>query len=264
MPDWQIITGDCLEVLPTLPEAALVYADPPFLTGQTRRGKAGSFDDRGTLGQYLETHIPRLLAAWRLVDSRGCLVVHLDWHVAAHVRVELDRVLGSHHFASEIVWRYRRWPTKTPNFQRVHDVLLRYVKVPGASRWNQLYEPLSASTVETWGDRRQERQDGRSVATEEPSPGCPMGDVWDLPIVAPVAHERTGYPTQKPERLLERLVLALTDPGDLVIDPYCGSGTSVAAASRLGRRGIGIDENPEATEVASKRLSALTDWRVPA
>lgn len=259
---WDIITGDCLEVLPVLPEAAMVYADPPFLTGQRRVGKAGSFDDRGNLESYLAHHVPRLLAAWERLDARGSMVVHLDWHVAPWVRVNLDELLGIRHFASEIIWRYRRWPTKTPNFQRVHDVLLRYVKTPGSSRWNQLFEPLSASTVETWGDRRQQREGRRSVSTDEPSMGCPMGDVWELPIVAPVARERTGYPTQKPERLLERLLLALTDPGDLVIDPYCGSGTTCAVAARLGRSAIGIDRNPEATAVARKRLDRLTGDKV--
>lgn len=249
---WQILQGDCLEVLPTLPQAALVYMDPPFGTGKTQKLKAGEYADPARTDGLLE----RILAAWDRVDSRGCLVVHLDWHAAAHVRVALDRELGAKHFASEIIWRYRRWPTKQPNFQRVHDTLLRYVKTPGEARWNQLFEPLAPSTRETWGGRRQKRNGGRSVSTEDASPGCPMGDVWDLPIVAPVARERTGYPTQKPLALLERLVTALTDPGDLVIDPYCGSGTTVVAAVKLGRRGVGIDRNPEAVDIARARLTA--------
>jgi len=247
---WRIVQGDCLAILPTLPPAALVYADPPFLTGKRQVSVSGSYADNGEL----DAMVTRLLAAWDRLDDRGSMVVHLDWHAAAYARVALDRELGRKHFASEIIWRYRRWPAKTQNFHRVHDTLLRYVKTPGESRWNQLYEPLAESTLKTWGDRKQNRA---TRITDAPSPGCPMGDVWDMPIVAPVAKERTGYPTQKPEALLTRLVLALTDSGDLVIDPYCGSGSSVAAAVKAGRSAIGIDENPEAIAVATKRMEDI-------
>src|SRR6185503_14318712 len=88
-------------------------------------------------------------------------------------------------------------------------------------------------------------------------PGTPLGDVWDIGIVAPVAKERTGYPTQKPEALIERLVTACSEPGDLVVDPYSGSGTTLAVCARLGRRGVGIDANPDAIEIARSRLVAL-------
>lgn len=247
---WDILRGDCLAILPTLPKAALVYADPPFMTGKRYVGISGSYKDNWKLDEICT----RLLAAWDQLDARGNLVVHMDWHAVHHMRIALDSVLGAKHLASEIIWRYRRWPTKTANFQRVHDTLLRYVKTPGESRWTQLYEPPSASTLKTWGKRKQNRA---SRVTDDESPGCPMGDVWDIPIVAPVAHERTGYPTQKPEALLSRLVLALTDPGDLVIDPYCGSGTTVAAAVKAGRNAIGIDENPEAIAASRKRMEAM-------
>lgn len=257
----RVLQGDCLELLPSLPQAALVYADPPYWCGRRLEDRAGSFEDGGTLDDYLARLLPRLHAAWDRVDERGCLVVQLDWHAAAYVRVELDRLLGMERFASEIVWRYRRWPAQTPNFQRVHDTLLRYVKTPGDSRWNQLYEPLAPSTVAATGGKKQrhQRRGGtwaqRAFGTvDEDSPGCAMGDVWEVPIVAGGAAERTGYPTQKPERLLERLILATTDPGDLVIDPYCGSGTTLAAAQRNARIAVGIDANPEAIAVATRRL----------
>ena len=162
------------------------------------------------------------------------------------------------------MWRYRRWPSKTKNFQRVHDVLLRYVRDANETpRWNQLYEPLAASTLATWGDRKQRAVvdgDGRrtrSSTTEEASHGTPLGDVWDISIVAPVAKERTGYPTQKPETLLRRLIEACTNPGDWVLDPYMGSGTTLAVAATSGRRAIGLDVGAEAHEVTRKRLLAL-------
>jgi site-specific DNA-methyltransferase (adenine-specific) len=191
-------------------------------------------------------------------------VLHVDPKTSHYVKVLCDEIFGQECFASEIVWRYRRWPSKTPNFQRVHDVLLRYVRDPEATpRFRQLYEPLAPSTLATWGDRKQRAVVGadgrreRSSSTEEPTPGAPLGDVWEIGIVAPVSKERTGYPTQKPEQLLERLVLACTQEGDLVLDPYSGSGTTLAVCARHGRRSIGVDDNREAIATARRRLRAL-------
>jgi hypothetical protein len=245
----------------------LVYMDPPFNTGKRQIGGTRfgcmSFDDAMvdvvTFANEV-TLIARL--AWSMLPAHGSLVVHLDQRTVHYVKVQLDQHFGEDHFASEIIWRYRRWPSKTQNFQRVHDTLLRYVKTPGEATWNQLYEPPSASTLATWGDRKQCAvvEDGkrkRSSVTDELSLGVPMGDVWEIPIVAPTAKERTGYPTQKPEALLERLILATTNPGDLVLDPYLGSGTTLAVAKRLGRRAIGIDRNPEAVQVTRARLEAI-------
>ncbi|HWL84263.1 MAG TPA: site-specific DNA-methyltransferase, partial [Polyangiaceae bacterium] len=171
----------------------------------------------------------------------------------------------------EIVWRYRRWPSKTPNFQRVHDVLLRYRKDARTSpRWNTLYEPLAPSTLATWGVNKQRAvyaksgRRARSSTTAEATAGAPLGDVWDIGVIAPVARERTGYPSQKPEALLERLLRSLSDPGDLVLDPYAGSGTTLSVAARLGRRFIGIDASEIAIATAERRLSALETPRIPA
>jgi site-specific DNA-methyltransferase (adenine-specific) len=139
-------------------------------------------------------------------------------------------------------------------------VLLRYRKDPRAKpRWNALYEPLAPSTIATWGTGKQravfsEGKRLRSSTTKESTPGVPMGDVWDIGVIAPVSKERTGYPSQKPEALLERLLRALTNEGDLVLDPYAGSGTTLAVASRLGRNFIGIDESEAALEISLQRL----------
>lgn len=284
-----LVHGDNRDVLATLNgvraghagQATLAYLDPPFFTGRThakvsRRRDAGSgkilrtlspaFDDRwADLGSYLAALRDRLTMTWTLLSPDGCLVVHVDPRTSHYVKVLCDEVFGETSFASEIIWRYRRWPSKTSNFQRVHDVLLRYVKDPTKRpRFTQLYEPLSPSTLATWGKGKQRAvvaEDGRrarSVATEERSLGAPLGDVWDIGIIAPVARERTGYPTQKPEALLERLLLSCTSPGDLVIDPYAGSGTTLAVAARLGRRALGIDESQVAIQVAYKRLLGMS------
>ena len=205
-----------------------------------------------------------MVAARELLAPEGCLVLHVDPKTSHYSKVLCDEVFGSECFASEIVWRYRRWPSKTKNFQRVHDVLLRYVRDPNAEpRFRQLYEPLAPSTLKTWGDRKQRAVTDRtgrrlrSSTTAEATPGTPLGDVWDIGIVAPVAKERTGYPTQKPEALLERLVTACTEPGDLVVDPYVGSGTTLAVCARTGRRAIGVDIGRRALLLTRRRLRAL-------
>jgi site-specific DNA-methyltransferase (adenine-specific) len=144
----------------------------------------------------------------------------------------------------------------------MHDVLLRYRRDPSVKpRFVQLYEPLAASTRATWGDRKQlaevdeHGRRRRSTKTAEASPGTPMGDVWDLSVIAPVAKERTGYPTQKPEKLLTRLISSCSYEGDTILDPYAGSGTTLAVAAALGRSSIGIDESAQAIQVATERLA---------
>lgn len=257
----------------------LAYLDPPFFTGrehhrvhrsrdpktgEVNRALAPAFDDRwDSLGDYLAALASRVEAARRLLAPHGSLVLHVDPKTSHYAKVLCDEIFGPECFASEIVWRYRRWPSKTRNFQRMHDVLLRYVRDPQVEpRFNQLYEPLAPSTRATWGDRKQRAVTGasgrrvRSSTTEEPSLGAPLGDVWELSIVAPVARERTGYPTQKPESLLQRLIEACTDPGDLVLDPYMGSGTTLAVALRLGRQAVGLDMGEEAHRVTHERLAA--------
>jgi site-specific DNA-methyltransferase (adenine-specific) len=278
----RIVGGDNLAVLsllapPLSRTVALAYLDPPFCTGRVHarierakdprsgkilRARSPAFDDRWkSLADYLAALRARLQLIRRMLRPDGSVVVHVDTRTSHYVKVICDEVFGAGAFASEIIWRYRRWPSKTPNFQRVHDVLLRYVLDPTTRpRFVQLFEPLADSTQRTWGAGRQRAvvgRDGRrtrSSTTPQPSPGAPLGDVWDIGIIAPVARERTGYPTQKPEGLLERLVLACTYPGDFVLDPYCGSGTTLAVAARLGRRAIGIDDSPVALQTTLKRL----------
>jgi site-specific DNA-methyltransferase (adenine-specific) len=280
----RLVQGDNLSVLRTLEgelrgKVTLAYLDPPFFTGrahshvdrsrdpksgQIRRVHSPAFDDRwSSMATYLDMLAPRLGLAFDTLADDGCLVLHVDPKTSHYLKVLCDELFGAEHFASEIVWRYRRWPTKTANFQRVHDVLLRYTKGdPSTATFNPLYEPLAPSTLKTWGTGKQRAVVGtsgrrvRSSTTAKASPGAPLGDVWELGIVAPVSKERTGYPTQKPEALLERLVTGLTLPGDLVLDAFAGSGTTLATAARLGRRCLGIDQSEQSIRVIERRLNA--------
>lgn len=277
-----LIEGDNLDALELLCAGAqrfeLIYLDPPFFTqrqhrrtkrkrraqGDIARTESDAFDDRWpSLDVYLATLQARLARLRSLLTDDGSVVIHVDPNTSHYIKVMCDELFGDGCFASEIVWRYRRWPAKTKNFQRVHDVLLRYVKDPKATpRFHQLYEPLAPSTLATWGKSKQ-RADvdakgrrRRSTKTAEDSPGTPMGDVWEIGVIAPVARERTGYPTQKPEALLRRIVQGLSLEGDAVLDPYVGSGTTLAVAAALGRRAVGLDQSPEAIAVATSRLEA--------
>jgi site-specific DNA-methyltransferase (adenine-specific) len=261
----------------------LAYLDPPFLTNRAheaivpsetrardRRGPLKArptkfaFDDRwASRAEYLAAIGQRLTLIRELLAPHGSVVVHVDSKTSHYVKVLGDEIFGDDAFASEIIWRYRRWPSKTPNFQRVHDVLLRWRKDPKSKpRFNVPYEPLAASTLATWGTNKQRaviEKDGRrarSSTTDEATKGVPMGDVWEIGVIAPISRERTGYPSQKPEALLERLILALSDEGDVVLDPYAGSGTTLAVAARLGRVFVGIDQSDVALRIATTRLEA--------
>ena len=279
-----LVTGDNLAAMHALAasrkgEVTLAYLDPPFFTGKAHvritrkregrgkilRSESPAFDDRwDSLPAYLQALRDRIVAARELLADHGSLVLHLDPKTSHYAKLICDEVFGPRCFASEIIWRYRRWPSKTKNFQRVHDVLLRFVKDARVEpRFHQLYEPLAASTVATWGVQRQRAVVGasgvrtHSSRTADESPGAPLGDVWEISIIGPVAKERTGYPTQKPEALLERVIGACTLPGDLVLDPYAGSGTTLVVGHRLGRRVLAIDDSPEALDVIRQRLGAV-------
>lgn len=277
----RLVTGDNARALEALArampgEVTLAYLDPPFFTGRqherVERTRTGTgierkmrvaFDDRwDSLADYLAALEARLHSVRTLLNDRGSVVVHVDSKTSHYVRVLCDEIFGIECFASEVIWRYRRWPSKTKNFQRVHDVMLRYVKNADVEpTFHQLYEPLAASTRATWGTKKQRAvtdESGRrlrSSTEEDESPGVPLGDVWEIGIVAPVAKERTGYPTQKPLALLERWIASCSSAGDLILDPYGGSGTTMVAAARLGRRSLLVDESDEALTVTRSRMT---------
>lgn len=267
--DW-VIRGDNLDVLPGLPAASfqMVYIDPPFNTGrrQVRRTLSTVRDDAGdrigfkgrsystkvvgssaygdAFDDYLTFLEPRLHEARRLLSQSGTFYLHLDYREVHYAKVLLDRIFGRECFLNEIVWAYdygarstRRWPAK-------HDTILVYVKDPDAY-W------FDAAAV----DREPYMAPGL-VTKEKAERGKLPTDVWWHTIVSPTGKEKTGYPTQKPEGLLRRMIAASTKPGDRVLDFFAGSGTTGAVARTLGRRFVLIDENPEAVAVMRTRLGA--------
>lgn len=196
---------------------------------------------------YLTMMTIRLIELHRVLKPTGSLYLHCDPTASHYLKIVLDIIFGVKNFQNEIIWRYRRWPTKAYRYQRMHDVILFYSKTPTNERtFNILHEELAESTKKQWGTKKQKAvfEDGKRVissTTEEESPGPPLSDVWEISIIAPRSKERLGYPTQKPEELLENIIRASSNKEDWVLDPFCGCGTTVAVAERLGRNWIGID-----------------------
>jgi site-specific DNA-methyltransferase (adenine-specific) len=265
------VLADNLDVLAALPDACvdLIYVDPPFGTGQRRRlasirtgsggrtraGFAGrtyrwetvsihQYQDDMDLDAYLAFLAPRLVAMRRVLAEHGSIYVHLDHHAVHHVRLLLDNVFGAHRFLNEIIWAYDYGGRGRDRWPRKHDNILWYAR---GERWVFNREAV---------DRLPYLAPGL-VTPEKAARGKLPTDVWWMTIVPTSGRERTGYPTQKPLRLLERIVLASSRPGDLVADFFGGSGTAAVAAKMLGRRYLSVDTNPEAIRITRARLAAL-------
>ena len=203
---------------------------------------------RGTqphLLAYLSYMAQRLLIMKRILKPNGSIYYHCDPTASHYIKALMDAVFGHSNFRNEIIWSYRRWPAKQNDFQRMHDVIFRYSKNAEYTIWNQLYEPLAPSTVKRFGNKQQladfstgQRKPGQ---TEQDVEGAPMRDVWDISIIAPSAKERMGYATQKPVTLMERIISASSNPGDVVLDPFCGCASTIEAAHKLDRQWMGID-----------------------
>ena len=245
----------------------LIYADPPFLTGKAYHARIGQDEDsrnpkswRTTEGfhdnwsdgaAYLDMLFPRLQLMHNLLSESGTLYLHLDWHTSAYARVILDEIFGPDRLINEIVWVYHGPSPIRSAFNRKHDTILVYTKSKeytfNADDVRVAYNP---STIKTF------KSSPRAGFGKQPDleRGKVPEDWWYFPVVARLHKERTGYPTQKPEALLERIILASSNPGDLVADFFSGSGTSVSVAARLERRWLACDPAPTAFITAYRRL----------
>ncbi|MBV9798601.1 MAG: site-specific DNA-methyltransferase [Solirubrobacterales bacterium] len=264
-----LIAGDNAAVLPRLPEDTfdLIYMDPPFNTGRaqarrtlavaadpgaTRIGFGGrryrsrlletlSYDD--AFADYLGFLEPRLTRARELLATHGSLYFHIDYREAHYCKLLLDEIFGRDAFLNELIWAYdygakprRRWPAK-------HDTILVYVRTPGAHHFDPdavEREPYMAPGL---------------VSAEKAARGKMPTDVWFHTIVPTNGREKTGYPTQKPEGVLRRLVGASSRPGGWCLDPFAGSGTLGAVCRELGRRFVLVDDSAVALEVMRERLA---------
>ena len=260
-------------------QAQCVYLDPPFMTGEKfmrRRpyGEQGwrtgtpaprypAYEDRYTSEKEYLRLLRRLVgAAKTLLRDTGVFYLHLDWRMAAQARIMCDKVFGKTRFLNEIIWAYDSGGRSKRHFSRKHDVILLYAKGPKYT-FDLTRVPLPRGERRNHMARGKDEQgrmfsyinsNGKEYRYYDDEPVYP-GDVWtDIGWLQQRDPERTGYATQKPVKLLERLLLPVTNEGDLVVDLCCGSGTTLEAAQKLGCRFAGLDVNPEAIAIALSRL----------
>jgi DNA modification methylase len=212
----------------------------------------------GNMLAYLAMMAPRLVELRRVLKPTGSIFLHCDPTASHYLKMLMDAVSGKACFQNEIIWSYRRWPSPSSHFQRMHDVLLFYSKgASGPGTFNVEYEPNSPSYVKRFKGKTQMLDPvtkTRKITLKDESRGLPRRDVWDISIIAGFSKERLGYPTQKPEALLERIIQVSSNEGDLVLDPFCGCGTTIAVAQKLKRRWVGIDITHLAVTLIKHRL----------
>ena len=247
-----LLHGDALTSSTCLPPGAfdLIYADPPFFSGRRRQSRSalGFPDSWGNdLDRYQDWLLPRLARMRDLLAPTGSLLVHLDWHAVHSVKVALDRLFGRERFVNEIIWSYRTGGTSRRWLARKHDTLLFYARTR-EYKFHPLRERSYLAHRYGFGNVRIHR-DERGLYR-----WARMRDVWQVPALRGNMPERVAFPTQKPLALLRRIVTMVTDPGDLVGDLMCGSGTTLVAARQLDRRAIGMDISREALALAARRL----------
>jgi len=267
-----LYSGDCLSWLKTIDPGSidLVYLDPPFFSQKMQKSKTRDntreycFSDTWAHIEEYKTFLRlRIELCRRVLRDTGSMFVHCDSSASHHIRLILDEIFGSGNFQSEIIWVYKRWSNAKRGLLNAHQTIYFYSK-SDTFKFNVIHTGYSPTTnIDQILQQRERDMHGKSVYKKDSQGktilgkekcGVPLSNVWEIPYLNPKASERTGYPTQKPVLLLEKIIEIATDKGDIVLDPMCGSGTSLVAAALLERHWIGIDSEPKAIELAKARL----------
>lgn len=271
----EIYLGDCTGRLQDLDGESidLIYMDPPFFTQRkhslTTRDESKKYqfnDSWNSLKEYLDLIRNSLDECKRVLKDSGSIFLHCDKAASHHIRVLLDEVFGVKNFRSEIIWSYKRWSNSKKGLLNSHQTIYFYSR-SNRFKFNTIYKNYSASTnIDQILQERERSSSGKSkykkdkngnVILGKEKKGVPLSDVWEIPYLNPKAKERVGYPTQKPVLLLKQIIEIASDKGDLVLDPFCGSGTTCVAAKLLNRRFIGIDISDDAVKLAHRRLEEM-------
>jgi DNA modification methylase len=234
----EVVCADCLDPLAALPPDTidLAYLDPPFNTGRRHSATNGAYHDAwADVEAYLAFLRPRLEAVRGVLKPTGSILLHCDWRSSHHQRLVLDELFGASNFVNHLVWTYGLGGSSPRRFARKHDDILFYARGD-----DYYFDPPRVPATSN-------RMKGQLKKAS---------DVIQIPAINNMALERTGYPTQKPVALLSLLVTACCPPGGIVLDPFCGSGTTLVAAAQSGRHYIGIDRNPDAIRIARQRLAS--------
>jgi len=268
----KILQGDCIEQMRLIEKESvdLIYLDPPFFTEKKHtlrnrdRTKEFSFDDIwGSNKEYANFLYERILLMHNCLKETGSIFIHCDKNSEHIIRAILDKVFGEKNFQSEIIWSYKRWSNSKKGLLPAHQNIYFYSKTKDY-KFNIIYMPYSETTnIDQILQRRTRDEYNKSVydidkngrvKLGDKKKGVPLNDVWEIPFLNPKAKERVGYPTQKPLLLLEKIIELTTQQGDVVLDPFCGSGTTCVAAKLLDRKYIGIDKSQEAVELTLSRI----------
>lgn len=257
----KIYCGENLKILPHFPSnlVDLIYIDPPFCSNKTYSivfndgSEQKIFEDafKGGIYTYITWMKKRIRHLHRILKETGSFYLHCDWHASHYLKVMCDTIFGVDNFRGEIIWHYTGGGRSKKYFSRKHDTIFFYSK---SKKWVFNIDDIRVPYKKTSGYAKSGIV-SKSGKKYMPNPkGTPIDDVWDIPIINPMSKERFGYPTQKPEKLLERIILASSNEGDLVLDVFCGCGTTLAVAKRLKRNWIGIDVSPTGCKLMAKRL----------
>lgn len=271
----KIYQGNCIEKLKEIEahKVDLIYFDPPFFTQRKHiltnkdNSKTYEFDDKyNSIEEYLKLIENVLEQSKRVLKNTGSVFLHCDKTASHNIRTVMDKVFGPENFQSEIIWSYKRWSNAKKGLLNAHQIIFFYSKTKDF-KFNTLYTDYSATTnLDQILQDRMRDENGKSVYKKDENgnvilgkekKGVPLSDVWEIPYLNPKAKERTGYPTQKPVLLLNQILNIVTDEGDLVVDPFCGSGTTCVSAKFLKRQFIGFDISQDAVELANSRLEEM-------
>ncbi|MEG0517100.1 MAG: site-specific DNA-methyltransferase [Clostridia bacterium] len=269
-----IIKGDCFEELKKIDDKSInmIYLDPPFFTqkkqvlSKKKENKIDTYnfeDNWEDINDYLEYMKIRLKECKRVLKDDGTIFLHCDRNACHYLKVLMDKIFGMHNFRSEIIWSYKRWSNSKKGLLNAHQNIFLYSKTE-IFKFNTIYTDYSNTTnvdqilqnrkKDSNGITVYEKDDNGNIVNNYKKKGVPLSDVWEIPYLNPKAKERNGYPTQKPILLLEQIIKISTDQNDIILDPFCGSGTTLAAAKLLKRQYIGIDFSEEAIKLCINRL----------
>jgi DNA modification methylase len=259
-----IYCGDNLEVLAKFPDNSidLIYADPPFFSNKQYEIIWGNgaeqkvYEDRwkGGINVYIEWMKERIWQCYRVLNDTGTMYLHCDWHASHRLRVAMDDIFGENNFRNEIIWCYAGGGIPKNDFPRKHDTIYRYTKTK-KYLFNPEYRPYTEGTMQ----RGRTKVKGIYAIKGLRAQGTPINDWWtDInPIHSPTDPEKLGYPTQKPEALLKRIIETSSNKGCIVLDPFSGGGTTPVVAHQLGRKWIAIDVSPIACTKMKDRLNKI-------
>jgi len=256
-----IYCGDCLDILKQFPDNCidLIYLDPPFFSNKQyeiiwgNHAELRAFGDRwkGGINHYIGWMKERLEQCQRVLKKTGLIYLHCDWHASHYLKIMMDKIFTENNFKNEIVWCYGGGGMPKQDFGRKHDIILRYSKTSKYT-FHPLFKPYAETTLKV--GRHSTLSGGKPLNVK----GTPITDWWsDLKDLTSYSKEWLGYPTQKPESLLQRIIETSCNKEDIVLDPMVGGGTTIAVAHKLGRKWIGIDVSPTACKVAQKRMRSL-------